>query len=111
MTLSLREFHVTKEDFLDVQRLEEIYSGSEYGLKIELRKSLPLGLPLSGIILLKRQCLQHIRSILSKSRNPQEAEFGETCIVSSKVLVAVERYRMSSRSGSGVSNAVLCTIA
>jgi hypothetical protein len=108
MNLSLREFHTTKQNFLDVQRIEEFGSDSERDLKIVVRKALPLGLPLSDVILLKRQCLQHIRCIISSSRNPLETEFGETCIISSKVLAAVERYRISSRSGSVVSNVVLC---
>jgi hypothetical protein len=111
MILSLREFHAIREDFLDVQRIEEADSNAEYGLQVVLRKALPLGLPPSDVNLLKRQCLQHIRSIISSSRDPQETEFGETCIISSKVLVAIERYRTSSRSGSAVSNAVFCTKA
>jgi hypothetical protein len=107
MILSLREFNATREDFLDAQRIEEVDGDSDRNLKIVLRKALPLGLPLSDVILLKRQCLQHIRSILSSSRNSQEKELGETSVISSKVLAAVERYRISSRAGSAVSNVVL----
>jgi hypothetical protein len=107
MTLSLREFCATREDFLDVKRLEKAGLDSECDLKIVVRKSLPLGLPLSEVSLLKRQCLQHIRSIISLTRSPQEMEFGETCIISSKVLIAVERYRISSVLGSTVSKATL----
>jgi hypothetical protein len=111
MILSLREFNTTRGDFLDVQRIEKVDSDSEYGLKILTRKALPLGLPPSNISLLTKQCQQHIRSIISLNRNPYETEFGETSNISSKVLFAIERYRISSKSESTVSNTIFCATA
>ncbi|KAF4627341.1 hypothetical protein G7Y89_g10813 [Cudoniella acicularis] len=92
MVLPLRGFCAVDEEFLAVERIDEEASTLEQ-VKLVRRYALPLGIPSADTILLKKLCLQHIKSIISQDRDSSEGEFGEISVISWKIFNAIERYR------------------
>jgi hypothetical protein len=99
MTLNVRVFRAQEQDFLAVRRLNIGAPTNSLPSDVTVEcHALPLGLPNKDIILLKRKCSEHLKSMVSEesdwSLGNIEIEGGSG--LPWRVFYLVERYRRKS---------------
>jgi hypothetical protein len=90
------EFRPKNREFLSLPQLVPCGSDSQ-ARAIVHDYALPLGLPESSLKLLRRACIDHIKSIVEGPRNPGEWKYGDTSKVSWMVFEATDRYRRATQ--------------
>jgi hypothetical protein len=99
MTLNVRVFQAREQDFLAVRRLNTGAPTNSLPSDVTVEcHALPLGLPNKDVILLKRKCSEHLKSMVSEESDWRmgnvEIEGGNG--LPWRVFNSVERYRRKS---------------
>jgi hypothetical protein len=99
MTLNVRVFRAQEQDFLAVRRLNTGAPTNSLPSDVTVEcHALPLGLLNKDVILLKRKCSEHIKSMVSKETdwNLGNVEIEGGNGLPWRVFNSVERYRRKS---------------